>query len=125
MRYLSRRRGLRRFDPVAVGQHETNAWVSYYRHEWLTFLRASVGMVASGFHMSRRDTLAGEYALGIGDLLAGRRRRVIVDMHNADVGAAQIGQARQLAATNVHVEWVEQQFGIRQAAFHHDIQRLA
>ena len=27
MRYLSRRRGLRRFDPVAVGQHETNAWV--------------------------------------------------------------------------------------------------
>ena len=59
MRYLSRRRGLRRFDPVAVGQHETNAWVSYYRHEWLTFLRASVGMVASGFHMSRRDTLAG------------------------------------------------------------------
>jgi hypothetical protein len=61
MRYLSGRPGLRRFDPVAVGQHETNAWVSYYRHEWLTFLRASVGMVASGFHMSRRDTLLGAW----------------------------------------------------------------
>jgi hypothetical protein len=61
MRYLSGRPGLRRFDPVAVGQHETNAWVSYYRHEWLTFLRASVGMVAAGFSMSRRDTLAGAW----------------------------------------------------------------
>jgi hypothetical protein len=61
MRYLSGRPGLRRFDPVAVGQHETNAWVSYYRHEWLTFLRASVGMVAAGFGMSRRDTLAGAW----------------------------------------------------------------
>ena len=61
MRYLSGRPGLRRFDPVAVGQHEANAWVSYYRHEWLTFLRASVGMVASGFHMSRHDTLAGAW----------------------------------------------------------------
>ena len=61
MRYLSGRPGLRRFDPVAVGRHEANAWVSYYRHEWLTFLRASVGMVASGFHMSPRDTLAGAW----------------------------------------------------------------
>jgi len=35
--------------------------VAYYRHEWVTFLRASVGMVASGFGMSRRDTLRGAW----------------------------------------------------------------
>ncbi len=57
----ARTRGPRSFDAVAVGQRETDAWVAYYRHEWVAFLRASVGMVAAGFGMNRRDTLRGAW----------------------------------------------------------------
>ena len=49
------------FDPVEVGQQETDAWAAYYRHEWATFLRAAVGMVAAGFGMSGPDTLRGAW----------------------------------------------------------------
>jgi hypothetical protein len=49
------------FDPVKVGQQECAAWAAYYRHEWLTFLRAAVGMVAAGFGMNRRETLRGAW----------------------------------------------------------------
>lgn len=56
-----RRHGPRSFDAVEVGQRETDAWVAYYRHEWVSFLRASVGMVAAGFGMNRRDTLRGAW----------------------------------------------------------------
>ncbi|GAA2744813.1 hypothetical protein GCM10009868_23900 [Terrabacter aerolatus] len=51
--------GPRTFDAVVVGQRETDAWVAYYRHEWVAFLRASVGMVAAGFGMNRLDTVRG------------------------------------------------------------------
>lgn len=57
----ARTRGPRSFDAVAVGQRETDAWVAYYRHEWLAFLRASVGMVAAGFGMNRLDTVRGAW----------------------------------------------------------------
>jgi len=49
------------FDPVVVGNRETDAWAAYYRHEWRTFLVAAVGMVAAGFGMSPRRTLAGAW----------------------------------------------------------------
>jgi hypothetical protein len=49
------------FDPVKVGQQECAAWAAYYRHEWWTFLRAAVGMVAAGFGMNRPDTLRGAW----------------------------------------------------------------
>lgn len=49
------------FDPVVVGQRECAAWAAYYRHEWLSFLRAAVGMVAAGFGMGRRSTLNGAW----------------------------------------------------------------
>ena len=49
------------FDPVVVGNRETDAWASYYRHEWRRFMVASVGMVAAGFGMSPRRTLAGAW----------------------------------------------------------------
>ncbi len=39
------------FDPVVVGNRETDAWAAYYRHEWRRFLVASVGMVAAAFGM--------------------------------------------------------------------------
>ncbi|KRF48579.1 hypothetical protein ASH01_02500 [Terrabacter sp. Soil811] len=34
---------------------------AYYRHEWATFLRASVAMVAAGFGMNGPDTLRGAW----------------------------------------------------------------
>ena len=52
-----RRPGPRAFDPVKVGNLETDAWAAYYRHEWRTFLKAAVGMVRAGFGMGRLRTL--------------------------------------------------------------------
>lgn len=49
------------FDPVAVGQYECTAWAAYYRREWVTFLRAAVGMVRAGFGMNRLSTLRGAW----------------------------------------------------------------
>jgi len=53
--------GPRSFDPVRLGEQETTAWASYYRHEWLTFLRAAVGMVRTGFGMGPVRTVVGAY----------------------------------------------------------------
>lgn len=53
--------GPRSFDPVVVGNRETDAWVAYYRHDWIRFLRSSVGLVAAGFGMSPGHTLAGAW----------------------------------------------------------------
>jgi hypothetical protein len=54
-----RRTGLRSFDPVAVGNYETDAWAAYYRHEWGRFLVAALAMVGSGFNMGPIATLRG------------------------------------------------------------------
>jgi hypothetical protein len=51
------------FDPVVVGQRECAAWAAYYRHEWVRFLRAAVGMVAAGFGMNRRSTLVAAWCV--------------------------------------------------------------
>jgi hypothetical protein len=53
------RTGPRRFDPVTVGNRETDAWAAYYRHEWGKFLVAAVAMVWSGFGMGPLRTLLG------------------------------------------------------------------
>ena len=34
---------MRSFDPRRVGRLECDAWITYYRREWLKFLRAAVG----------------------------------------------------------------------------------
>ncbi|HEY4568884.1 MAG TPA: hypothetical protein VIH10_05440 [Kribbella sp.] len=49
------------FDPVVVGNRETDAWAAYYRHEWREFLVAAVGMVSAGFGMPPHRTLAGAW----------------------------------------------------------------
>jgi hypothetical protein len=46
---------------VRLGHQETTAWASYYRHEWLTFLRAAVGMVRTGFGTDPVRTVTGAY----------------------------------------------------------------
>jgi hypothetical protein len=53
--------GPRSFDPVRLGHQETEAWAAYYRHEWLTFLRAAVGMVRTGFGTGPVGTLVGAF----------------------------------------------------------------
>ena len=58
---MSSQRGPRTFDPDAVGNAETDAWASYYRHEWWTFLKAAVAMVHEGFGMGRGRTVVGAY----------------------------------------------------------------
>ncbi len=49
------------FDPVVLGDRECDAWVHYYRREWASFLRASVGLVAAGFGMGPRRTVVGAW----------------------------------------------------------------
>lgn len=55
------RSGPRAFDPVVVGNRETDAWAAYYRHEWRRFLVAAVGMVSAGFGMRPAKTLHGAW----------------------------------------------------------------
>jgi len=40
---------MRTFDPVRLGNAEADAWIAYYRRDWLTLLRAAVAMVRIGF----------------------------------------------------------------------------
>ena len=56
-----RARGPRSFDPVVVGNRETDAWAAYYRHHWRRFLVAAVGMVDAGFGMGPAKTLLGAW----------------------------------------------------------------
>ncbi len=51
----------RSFDPRTVGTREARAWETYYRHEWLAFLVASVGLVRAAFGMSWPRTLLGAW----------------------------------------------------------------
>jgi hypothetical protein len=46
------------FDPVLVGGREVDAWVAYYRHDWLRLMVASVGLVGVGFGMGPWRTTA-------------------------------------------------------------------
>jgi hypothetical protein len=55
------RSGPRSFDPVVLGNRETDAWSAYYRHEWRRFLVAAVGMVSTGFGMGPTKTLRGAW----------------------------------------------------------------
>jgi hypothetical protein len=52
---------MRSFDPRAVGALECRAWETYYRHRWLAFLTASVGLVRAAFRMDWRKTMAGAW----------------------------------------------------------------
>ena len=54
---------MRSFDPRSVGALECRAWETYYRHEWLRFLVASVGLVRAAFRMNWPRTLVGAWLL--------------------------------------------------------------
>ena len=53
--------GARDFDPIALGNAECDGWAAYYRHEWLPFLRAALGMVRIGFGLSWPRTVRGAW----------------------------------------------------------------
>ena len=53
--------GARDFDPIALGNAETDGWAAYYRREWRPFLKAAVGMVRIGFGMSWPRTMLGAW----------------------------------------------------------------
>lgn len=51
----------RSFDPRLVGNLETVAWVTYYRREWLPFLRAAVSLTRHTFGLPWPATLHGAW----------------------------------------------------------------
>ena len=51
----------RAFDPRRVGGLETAAWVAYYRHEWLSFLRSAVALTRHTFGLPWPSTLYGAW----------------------------------------------------------------
>ena len=51
----------RSFDPRRVGSLETTAWVTYYRREWLPFLRAAVSLTRHTFGLPWPATLYGAW----------------------------------------------------------------
>jgi hypothetical protein len=52
---------MRSFDPRKVGTLECDAWVTYYRREWLRFLRAAVGLTRHTFGLPWHKTLYGAW----------------------------------------------------------------
>jgi hypothetical protein len=51
----------RAFDPRRVGNLECVAWISYYRREWLKFLRAAVLLTRHTFGLPWPSTLQGAW----------------------------------------------------------------
>jgi hypothetical protein len=51
----------RSFDPRRVGSLECDAWVAYYRREWVTLLRASIGLTRHMFGLPWLETLWGAW----------------------------------------------------------------
>ena len=52
---------MRSFDPRKVGTLECDAWVTYYRREWLKFLRAAIGLTRHTFGLPWPKTLYGAW----------------------------------------------------------------
>jgi hypothetical protein len=51
----------RSFDPRRIGGLECDAWVAYYRHEWLVFLRSAVALTRHTFGLPWPSTLWGAW----------------------------------------------------------------
>src|SRR5579884_360998 len=51
----------RSFDPRKVGRLETDAWVAYYRREWLPLLRSAVSLTRHTFGLPWPSTLWGAW----------------------------------------------------------------
>jgi hypothetical protein len=51
----------RAFDPRQVGELETNAWVAYYRRDWVSFLRSAIALTRHTFGMPWLSTIHGAW----------------------------------------------------------------
>ncbi len=51
----------RSFDPRRVGSLECDAWVTYYRREWVAFLRAAISLTRHTFGLPWPATLWGAW----------------------------------------------------------------
>src|SRR6476620_10814256 len=51
----------RAFDPRRVGDLECDAWVTYYRREWLRFLRSAISLTRHTFGLPWPATLQGAW----------------------------------------------------------------
>ena len=51
----------RSFDPRRIGRLECDAWVRYYRREWIPFLRAAVGLTRHTFGLPWPSTIWGAW----------------------------------------------------------------
>jgi hypothetical protein len=51
----------RSFDPRKVGSLECDAWVAYYRREWLKFLRAAILLTRHTFALPWPETIRGAW----------------------------------------------------------------
>ena len=51
----------RSFDPRRVGRLECDAWVTYYRHEWVKFLRAAVDLTRHTFGLPWPSSVYGAW----------------------------------------------------------------
>jgi hypothetical protein len=51
----------RSFDPRRVGSLECDAWVAYYRREWLKFLRAAILLMRHTFALPWPETIHGAW----------------------------------------------------------------
>ena len=54
---------LKRFDPQRVARYEKENYVAYYQHDWLTLLRASIGLVKETFGLSVLQAIYGAYLI--------------------------------------------------------------
>ena len=90
------------FDPVLVGNRETDAWAAYYRHDWPRFLTAAVGMVAAGFGMPPHRTLAAAWCV----LRANQAWAPYPDNH-PDAARAHMRHFYELVAHTLSLEPVE------------------
>jgi hypothetical protein len=52
---------MRSFDPRLIGRLECDAWVAYYRREWMVFLRAAVRLTRHTFGLNWPGTLYGAW----------------------------------------------------------------
>jgi hypothetical protein len=52
---------VRDFDPVRLGNAETDAWVGYYRRKWGSVLLSFLTMVRTGFGLNWLDTVRGAW----------------------------------------------------------------
>ena len=51
----------RAFDPRQVGSLECDAWIAYYRREWISFLRSAVALTRHTFGLPWPQTLQGAW----------------------------------------------------------------